>query len=181
MRESTSLQWIYDQILSTYNLKTIRQEVLNGSERVFHFSEKFTYQHAYIQLKDFYMSALLPKGSTWKGKVLSDAETLSPLAESLIIEKWLYKIHPNLPGHVKKTRGYLFSESTPTLGCSQKELCKQIDIMRNEMGKEQDEAHIGRLSYPRQANAQRNRMFRPRFPANSYNTRPAVKTPDIYV
>ena len=134
MRESTSLQWIYDQILSTHNLKTIRQEVLNGSERVFHFSEKFTYQHAYIQLKDFYMSALLPKGSTWKGKVLSDAETLSPLAESLIIEKWLYKIQPNLPGHVKKTRGYLFSESTP-LGCNQKELCKQINIMRKENGK----------------------------------------------
>ena len=104
------------------------------------------------------MSALLPKGSRWKGKVLSDAETLSPLAESLIIEKWLYKIHPNLPGHVKKTRGYLFSESTP-LGCNQKELCKQINIMRNEMGKEQDEAHIGRLSYSRQANVQRNRMF----------------------
>ena len=58
MRESTSLQWIYDQILSTYNLKTIRQEVLIGSERVFHFSEKFTYQHAYIQLKDFYMCPL---------------------------------------------------------------------------------------------------------------------------
>ena len=52
--------------------------------------------------------------------------------------------------------------------------------MRNEMGKEQDEAHIGRLSYPRQANAQRNRMFRPRFPANSYNTRPAVK-PQIFM
>ena len=82
-----------------------------------------------------FMSVLLPKGSRWKGKVLSDAETLSPLAESLIIEKWLYKIHPNLSGHVKKTRGYLFSKSTPTLGCSQKELCKQIDIMRNEMKK----------------------------------------------
>ena len=174
MRESTSLQWIYDQILSTYNLQTKRQEVLNGSEMAFQFSEKFTYQHAYIQLKDFYMSALLPKGSKWKGKVLTDAETLSPLAESLIIEKWLYKIHPNLPGHVKKTRGYLFNESTPTLGCNQKELCKQIDIMLNEMEKEQDEAHIGRLSYPRQANAQRNRMFRPRFPATSYNTRPVV-------
>ena len=38
MRESTSLQWIYNQILSTYNLKTKRQEVLNGSERVFHFN-----------------------------------------------------------------------------------------------------------------------------------------------
>ena len=102
MRESTSLQWIYDQILSTYNLQTKRQDVLNGSEMDFNFSEKFTYQHAYIQLKDFYMSALLPKGSKWKGKTLNEAETLSPLAESLIIEKWLFKIHPNLPGHVKK-------------------------------------------------------------------------------
>ena len=97
IRESTSLQWIYDQILSTYNLQTKRQDVLNGSEIELNFSEKFTYQHAYIQLKDFYMSALLPKGSTWKGKTLGTAETLSTLAESLIIEKWLSKIHLNLP------------------------------------------------------------------------------------
>ena len=87
MRESTSLQWIYDQILLTYSLQTKRQDILNGSSMEFHFSEKFTYQHAYIQLKDFYMSALIPKGSRWKGKTLTDAETLSPLAEFLIIEK----------------------------------------------------------------------------------------------
>ena len=38
IRESTSLQWIYDQILSTYNLQTKRQDVLNGSEIEFNFS-----------------------------------------------------------------------------------------------------------------------------------------------
>ena len=174
IRESTSLQWIYDQILSTYNLQTKRQEVLNGSEIQFHFSEKFTYQHAYIQLKDFYMSALLPKGSKWKGKTLENAETLSPLAESLIIEKWLCKINPHLPAHVKKTRGHLFTESSPTLGCNQKELCKQIDIMLNEMEKEQDEANVGRLSFSRAATTQRNRAFRPRNPTANYSARSAV-------
>ena len=68
IRESTSIQWIFDQIFSTYNLQTKREDILNGSEMNFSFSEKFTYQHAYIQLKDFYMSALLPAGSVWKGK-----------------------------------------------------------------------------------------------------------------
>ena len=174
IRESTSLKWIYDQILSTYNLQTKRQDVLNGSEIEFNFSDKFTYQHAYIQLKDFYMSALLPKGSIWKGMTLSTAETLSPLAESLIIEKWLSKIHPNLPGHVKKTRGHLFSASTPTLGCNQPELCKQIDIMLGEMDKEQEEANVGRLSFSRSVNGQRNRMFRPRNPTTHYHPRQAV-------
>ena len=174
IRESTSLQWIYDQILSTYNLQTKRQDVLNGSEMEFRFSDKFTYQHAYIQLKDFYMSALLPKGSKWKGKTLDNAETLSPLAESLIIEKWLHKIHPNLPAHVKKTRGHLFTESSPTLGCNQTEICKQIDIMLNEIEKEQDEANVNRLSFSRPANLQRNRMFRPRNPTSNYNARPAA-------
>ena len=140
MRESTSLQWIYDQILSTYNLQTKRQDVLNDSEMDFHFSEKFTYQPTFswrtficqlfypvqYMLGKYFLCVglsceiisplnyctqrlftanvrmILPKCSKWKGKTLSDAETLSPLAESLIIEKWLFNIHPNLPGHVKK-------------------------------------------------------------------------------
>ena len=148
IRESTSLQWIYDQILTTYNLQTQRQDILNGSEMEFKFDDKFTYQHAYIQLKDFYMSALLPRGSVWKGKTLTSAETLTPLAESLIIEKWLSKIHPSLPAHVKKTRGHLFNAATPTLGCNQQELCKQIDIMINEIEKDQETAAaVGRLSF----------------------------------
>ena len=85
IRESTSLQWIYDQILNVYNLQTKRQDILNGAEMDFKFDDKFTYQHAYIQMKDFYMSALLPRGSIWKGKTLQSAETLTPLAESHII------------------------------------------------------------------------------------------------
>ena len=53
IRESTSLQWIYDQILNVYNLQTKRQDILNGAELDFKFDDKFTYQHAYIQMKDF--------------------------------------------------------------------------------------------------------------------------------
>ena len=49
----TSLQWIYDQILNVYNLQTKRQDILNGAELDFKFDNKFTYQHAYIQMKDF--------------------------------------------------------------------------------------------------------------------------------
>ena len=173
IRESTSVQWIFDQILSTYNLQTKREDVLNGQEMNFTFNEKFTYQHAYIQLKDFYMSALLPAGTTWKGKVLQNAETLSPLAESLIIEKWLSKIHPNLPAHVKKTRGHLFTDRNPTLGCNQNEICKQIDIMLNEMEKESGSANVGRFGAFRGPSS-----FRPPYRQTGYSApRPTFRPP----
>ena len=141
-------------------------------------------------MKDFYMSALLPAGAVWKGKTLTAAETLSPLAESLIIEKWLSKIHPNLPAHVKKTRGHLFTDRTPTLGCNQVEICKQIDIMLNEMEKEGSPASLSRFGPPRppfyRPPYQQNRYFAPRpsasrpfprqpFPSNS-GSRPTTQT-----
>ena len=174
IRESTSLQWIYDQILNVYNLQTKRQDILNGAEMDFKFDDKFTYQHAYIQMKDFYMSALLPKGSIWKGKTLQSAEVLTPLAESLIIEKWLYKIHPLLPAHVKRTRGHLFTSTAPTLGCNQTEICKQIDMMLAEIEKEQDTISVNRISSgnfrPWRNNQQLN--SRPRAPQFSSYVRP---------
>ena len=46
--------------------------------------------------------------------------------------------------------------------------------MLTEMDKEQDEANVSRLSFPRPFNGQRNRLFRPRNPATQYNPRQAV-------
>ena len=175
IRESTSIQWIFDQILSTYNLQTKRQEILNGCDVSFTFTDKFTYQHGYIQLKDFYMSALLPAGAVWKGKTLLSAETLSPLAESLIIEKWLLKIHPGLPAHLKKTRGHLFNDRSPTLGCNQAEICKQIDVMLGEMDK--DPANVGRYvpTRPRPNNSYRPTGYS--YPRPSYRPHVPFRQP----
>ena len=121
------------------------------------------------------MSALLPRGSIWKGKTLQSAETLTPLAESLIIEKWLLKIHPALPTHVKKTRGHLFSSSAPTLGCNQSEICKQIDIMLAEIEKDQDTVSVNRISSGNfgswRQSPQQN--FHPRAPSFGSYARPA--------
>ena len=145
MRESTSIQWILDQIDSTYDLQTKKENLLAGDEITFVITKKFTYQHAWMQLKAFYMNGLLPANSTCKGKALVDPEVLSPMAESLLVKDWLVKIDPRLPNHIRKTRGHLFTPLKPTLACNQKALCDQIPQMLSELNKDADSANIGRL------------------------------------
>ena len=70
------------------------------------FSDSFTYEQGYMQVKDFFMSSLLPQGARFKNRVLEAAETLSPLAENFIMKEFLYKVHPKLPEHVKSTKGH---------------------------------------------------------------------------
>ena len=146
MRESTSVHWILDQIDTTYDLQTKKENLLAGDEINFLISKKFTHQHAWMQLKAFYMNALLPANSVCKGKALADPEILSPLAESLMVKDWLVKIDPRLPNFIRKTRGHLFTPLKPTLACNQKAICDQIPQMLSELNKDADSSNISRLA-----------------------------------
>ena len=146
MRESTSVQWILDQIDITFDLQTKKENLLAGDEMTFDFSKKFTHQHAWMKLKAFYMNAMLPANSICKGKVLVAPETLSPLAESLLVKDWLVKIDPRLPNHIRKTRGHLFTPAKPTLACNQKGISDQIPQMLAELSRDQESAQITRLA-----------------------------------
>ena len=143
MRESSSFDWIIKRLHETYDLETRGENFLKGNDIKFEFSNTFTYQQAYITMKDFYTNSLLKKGDVFNGKRLSKDEELTPMAENFIIEKTLLKIDSRLPDHIKNSRGYLFTEDRPTLTCNQKILFSQIDMMLAEMdGTESESASI---------------------------------------
>ena len=133
MRESTSFKDIVNQIKVTYGLQSRGEKFLNCIDIKFEFSDKFTYEMGYMQLKDFFMSSLLANGSTFKGRITNAAETLSPLAENFILKEFLEKVHPKLPEHIKNTKGYLFTEEKPTLACNKSKLMDLIDTMLQEI------------------------------------------------
>ena len=178
MRESTSVQWILDQIDNTFDLQTKKENLLAGDEITFEFSKKFTYQHAWMKLKAFYMNAMLPANSICKGKNLSSAEVLSPLAESLMVKDWLVKIDARLPSHIRKTRGHLFTPAKPTLACNQKAISAQIPQMLTELSRDQDSAQIGRLSMPKyqqqKARPQFQQKFKPQVMPRSFTQPPSL-------
>ena len=127
LRESTSWKWIINEIKVNFNLSTKGEQFLAGNDLKFEFNENYTYQQAFMQMRDHYISAMPEQGSNFKGKRLESKEKLSPLSELFIVEKWLIKIDPRLPNHIYKTRGYLFTDQRPTLACNQRVLADQID------------------------------------------------------
>ena len=146
MRESTSYDWIIEQLYSMFGLDTKGENFLAGNDIKFEFSASFTYSQALMMMKDFYVNTLLPRGSTFKGKELNKDEELGPIAENFIIEKCLAKIDARLPEHIRNTRGHLFTKERPTLACNQKLLFSQIDTMIAEMdGKEAQDISVGQV------------------------------------
>ena len=99
-------------IKDTFGLKTRGEHFLTIDDIKFDFSNGFTYQQAYMQLKDFVCSGLLNVNDQFEGKQMTSKEKLSPVAKNFLTKEWLSKIDPRLPGHIKDTRGHLF---TPTI------------------------------------------------------------------
>ena len=129
IRESTSYAWVIDKIKATFNLNTRGENFLEGSNLKFEFGPDFTYQQAWMQVKDFYTSSLLPAGSKFMGKTLDKKETLSPLAHMFLVKEWLSKIHPDLPDYIMKNESHLFTPDRPTLACNQQLLCDKMDSL----------------------------------------------------
>ena len=169
MRESTSVHWILEQIDTTYDLQTKKENLLSGDEINFTITKKFTYQHVWMQLKAFYMNGLLPANSICKGKALADPEVLSPMAECLLVKDWLVKIDPRLPNYIRKTRGNLFTPLKPTLACNQNAICDKIPQMLSELNKDADSANISRLAMSQTQFQQKPKplSYQPRNPPNT--------------
>ena len=188
MRESSSFADIVQQIKTTYGLDSKGEKFLSCMDLKLEFSNTFTYEQGYMQIKDFFMSSLLPQGARFKNRILDRAETLSPLAENFIMKEFLIKIHPKLPEHIKSTKGHLFTIERPTLACNKSILIDMMDSMLAEIENADSLAaanisvgQIGQLPYNRtRNNMQRgrgnyNRRFRgsrPPFPVNSIQGRP---------
>ena len=132
-RESTSFTWAIDLIKETFGLKTRGEHFLALDDIKFDFSGSFTYQQAYMEVKDFICAGLLSVGDRCENKALTIKETLTPVAKNFITKEWLIKIDPRLPKHIRDTRGHLFTADKPTLACNQKIICEQIPTMLAEL------------------------------------------------
>ena len=167
IRESTSFKWIEDKIKKTFNLATKGENFLDGMDIKFEFDDSFTYQQAWMMIKDKYVSSLLPAQSKYMGKTLQTKETVSPLAMNFLVREWLQKIDTRLPEHVRTSRGHLFTTERPTLACNQEILCDQIEVMLQELdGKETSSNNINVSYLP----SNRGRGFpRPRMPSGPSN------------
>ena len=164
IRESTSFKWIENTIKKTFNLTTTGESFLDGINIKFEFDNSFTYQQAWMMIKDHYISSLLPAGSKCMGKTLTADETLTPLATNFLVEKWLIKIDPRLPDYVRTSRGYLFTEARPTLACNQQILSDQIDQMLHELDNKETMNNNVNISYIQQSRGGRVGYSRPRPP-----------------
>lgn len=184
MRESTSFEWILDQLYETFGLHTRGENFLKGNDLKFEFNAGFTYLQAYMKRKDFYVNLLLMRGKMYKGKELTADEVLSPLAENFIVEKCLFKIDERLPNHVKNTRGHLFTEARPTLACNQRILFSQIDTMLAELDNKESgpsQMSVGQIrssssSFPnQQRGANPNQQFQRFSGSPRFSNRPPVR------
>ena len=133
LRESTSFNSIVKQIRSTFNLDTKGEKFLSIMDIKLDFSPSFTYEQGYMLIKDFCMESLLPVGSNFKNRQLTEPEKLSPLAENFIMKEFLCKVHPKLPEHIKNTKGHLFTNDRPTLACNKATLIDLMDTMLSEI------------------------------------------------
>ena len=133
LRESTSFKGIVKQIKTTYNLDSKGEKFLSLMDIKLEFSPSFTYEQGYMLIKDFCMESLLPTGSHFRSRVLTEPEKLSPLAENFIMKEFLSKVHPRLPEHIRNTKGHLFTNERPTLACNKTILIDLMDSMLNEI------------------------------------------------
>ena len=78
MRESTSFDWILEQLYTTYGLDVKGENFLAGNDIKIEITPTFTYNQALMLVRDFYVNSLLPKGSIFKGKKLTKDEELGP-------------------------------------------------------------------------------------------------------
>ena len=169
MRESTSFKGIVQQIKTTYGLDSRGEKFLSVMDIKLEFSPTFTFEQGYMTVKDFCMQSLLPSGTKFKTKTLTETETLSPLAENFIMKEFLSKVHPKLPDHIKNTKGHLFTTDRPTLACNKAILIDLMDSMLAEIegidGIAAGKVSVNQLGQPRQFRGGRGGF--PRFPNRS--------------
>ena len=134
VQESTSYNWVIDKIKTIFKLETKGLGFLAGADIKMDFSEEGqTHAQGLQALREFYSDSLLEEGAKYKGKPLAKKESLSPLAENMIVEKWLDMIDKRLRPHIMRTRGHLITADRPNLSDIQNILCEQMDTLIAEL------------------------------------------------
>ena len=87
----------------------------------------------YMRLKSAFSENLLAKDGKFHGQAQATSEVFSPMAESMIVIKWLEAINPALPRHIQDTRATLFTSEKPNFADIQQDLCEIMDTLLQEI------------------------------------------------
>ena len=87
----------------------------------------------YMRLKAAFSENLLAKDGKFHGQAQATSEVFSPMAESMIVIKWLEAINPALPRHIQDTRATLFTSEKPNFADIQQDLCEIMDTLLQEI------------------------------------------------
>ena len=87
----------------------------------------------FMRCKAAFVENFLAKNDNYHGEKLATAEAFTPMAESMIVLRWLEAIHPSLPRHIQETRASLFTAAKPSFADIQPDLCELIDSLLQEI------------------------------------------------
>ena len=87
----------------------------------------------FMRCKAAFAENLLAKNDNYHGELLANAEAFTPMAESMIVLRWLEAIHPSLPRHIQETRASLFTTAKPSFADIQPDLCELMDSLLQEI------------------------------------------------
>ena len=130
--EAVSMDWIYKRVTQACNVQATGQ-YLPAPFMMEWNRDQDTPAIFFMKMKSAFAEALQPAGALYHGEALAQPEAFTPLAESLIVLRWLQAINPALPMHIQESRGSLFKNATPTFADVQPELCDLMETLLTEI------------------------------------------------
>lgn len=193
--EADSLEWIYGRVAKMCHIQIGGRHLVNAWDLKFDQGNESP-DIFYMRLKSAFSENLLAKDGKFHGQAQATSEVFSPMAESMIVIKWLEAINPALPRHIQDTRATLFTSEKPNFADIQQDLCEIMDTLLQEIEQVdsvsalsvQDDYDLtveaNRISFQRGrgrgrggfANRNRNatRPWSQQTPSSSYRQTPAV-------
>ena len=130
--EATSLEWIYKRVAKMCHIQIGGRHLVNAWELKYD-PENESPDIFFMRCKAGFAENLLAKDDKYHGDKLATAEAFTPMAESMVVLRWLEGIHSSLPRHIQETRAALFTPSKPSFADIQPELCELMDTLLQEI------------------------------------------------
>ena len=132
IRNSTSIDSVWQLIKSHYNIQTSGSNFLNLHDMKLESGER--HEDLYQRIQTFFENNLLTVGCgiAHHGVEVTDDEELSPTLENVIVYTWLQLIHKDLPALVKLRYGTTLRHRT--LASIKPEISSALDSLLEELG-----------------------------------------------
>ena len=156
--EADSLSWIYTRVAKMCHIQIGGRHLVNAWDLKYD-KEIESPDIFYLRMKAAFSENLLLQNGIYNGVKQKSAEIFSPLAESMIVLKWLEAIHPSLPKHIQETKANLFTTQKPNFADIQQDLCEMMETLLQEIDQLESMSslsiyddrvvHSNRISYAR--------------------------------